>query len=249
MPKRLNLIAVNKVPVVFDDSCIKQLAALSELPSNADKARFGQSIRDAVLIYLRDASVPNHNDINREIAKLHQAAHHCRYAKAESILMALSAEARQLLSRRRNHPGTALLSDPSPLRDPVLQKASAGQLAAICRIGAPWGGLAIEGRKRTGGHRSKTFTVHLYAPPASSNFEKRAAERTFLMWLRVAWSDATGEIQRAFTAHYDHPGPFALFVRECLKLAGATHVDAIGLINDARERMNRQENSLSGNKS
>jgi hypothetical protein len=81
MPKRPRLIAERDVPKFFGDDFIARVATRSKLPSDADVERFGRAIRDAVLIYLRDVAVPNHNVIHREIAKLHQAAHNLRYAK------------------------------------------------------------------------------------------------------------------------------------------------------------------------
>jgi hypothetical protein len=145
----------------------------------------------------------------------------------------LSPQALSLLNRR-NLPDTALLLDPSPLTDPARQRRASEKLASLCRVG----GKLKEGRKRPGDRRSKILAPDLYAPPASRHFEKRAAERTFLMWLRTAWLEATGERQRARTAARtpDILGPFAKFVCECLKLVGAEDVDGVALINEVKER-------------
>jgi hypothetical protein len=178
------LISAEEVASVFNDDCVSRLAKLSRLPANANKSRFAQGIRDAVLIYLRDVAVPDGNDIHREISKLHQAAQNKRYEKSFEIATHLSEQALAILNRR-NLPGVALLTDPSALLDPARQRQATEQLAALCRNWVPF--KPKEGRKRPGGRRSKTFAPDLYAPPASSHFEKRGAERTFLMWLRIAW--------------------------------------------------------------
>ena len=234
VPERSSaLISPADVPIVFNDDCISYLAELSKLPKVADKSRFGRAIHDSVQIYLRDAAMLNENDIHREIARLHQAARFRRHEKSFELITNLSPQTRAILNRR-NLPGVVLLIDSSPLLDPARQRQACEQLATLCRMGAK----PKEGRKRPGGKRSKTLAPDLYAPPASRHFEKRAAERTFLMWLRIAWLDATGEKQRARTAArtLDILGPFAKFVCECLNLVGAKHVDGIALINEAKER-------------
>jgi hypothetical protein len=159
-----------------------------------------------------------------------------RYEESFELVTNLSPQARALLNRR-NLPDTALLFDPSPLTDPARQRRASEKLAALCRIGAK----LKEGRKRPGDPPERireTFAPDLHAPPASRHFEKRAAERTFLMWLRIAWLEATGERQRARTAArtVDILGPFAKFVCECLKLVGAEDVDGVALINEAKKQ-------------
>jgi hypothetical protein len=247
------LISAEDVESVFNDDCISRLAKLSGLDnyisrlterSGLDpgdyKSRFGKGIRDAVQIYLRDAAMPNENDVHSEIARLHQAAHFRRYEESFKLVKNLSAQALSLLNRR-NLPDTALLLDPSPLTDPARQRRASEKLAALCRTGAK----LKKGRKRPGDPPERenedpreTFAPDLYAPPASRHFEKRAAERTFLMWLHIAWLEATGERQRAHTAARtpDILGPFAKFVCECLKLVGAEDVDGVALINEVKER-------------
>jgi hypothetical protein len=254
------LILAEDVETVFNDDCISRLAKLSGLDKEISrltkrpgfdpgdyKSRFGKGIRDAVRIYLRDAAMPNENDIHREIASLQQAAHFGRYEESFKLVKNLSAQARSLLLNRRKLPDTALLLDPSPLTDPARQRLASEKLAALCRVGAK----LKEGRKRPGDRRSEprwfivlgitaerqAFAPDLYAPPASRHFEKRAAERTFLRWLRIAWLEATGERQRAHTAaRTDILGPFAKFVCECLKLVGAEDVDGVALINEDKKR-------------
>lgn len=232
MPKRLpHFISVDDVSTVFDEARIARFAECYKLPPDADMDRFKLGTRTAAEIYLRDVAEPNHNDIRREVRKLYVAAHRGLYAEATEIVTHLSPPTCQLLNRR-NLPGTALLNDASPLLDPARQKTACQQLAALCQIGARW----LPGRNRPSGRQSSRLDIELCAPNPTRHFEKRKAERTFYMWLRIAWLEATGERQQAFTAHHDEElrGPFARFVCECLRLVGATHVDGIELINNAR---------------
>jgi hypothetical protein len=87
----------------------------------------------------------------------------------------------------------------------------------------------------------------LYAPDARRHFQKRAAERDFVMWLRLAWAEATGEppsrTARRAEKSYRDLGPFARFVRECLRLAGAPYAEVVELIN----RVNRRRRAAPNN--
>ncbi|WP_439370968.1 hypothetical protein [Bradyrhizobium sp. DASA03120] len=70
---------------------------------------------------------------------------------------------------------------------------------------------------------------------------KRELERRFVMNLQLAWLEATGEKPTATVSPSDPDRPFANFVHECLRLVGASHADAVGLIND----LSRQRKILS----
>ena len=84
---------------------------------------------------------------------------------------------------------------------------------------------------RPSGKRSRTWHTELHAPKKSPHFLKRQAERTFVMWLGIAWTEATGH-RPAATANSDNPGPFAGMVQECLNLVGAPRANAVELINN-----------------
>ena len=53
----------------------------------------------------------------------------------------------------------------------------------------------------------------------------------FVIWVRIAWVDATGK-EAPKTADPRRPGPFAGMLKECLLLVGAGHVDAVALLNE-----------------
>src|SRR5262249_23934952 len=101
----------------------------------------------------------------------------------------------------------------------------------LCQFGGAYG----EGRRRGPAKRSRTWRPLLYAPQLCRNFPKRAAELNFIIWLQIGWLDATGKLP-SLAANPDRPGRFARMVRECLQLVGASHADAVGLINELNKR-------------
>jgi hypothetical protein len=233
--KTQRAIAAHDVASVFDDLRIDRLAAMAKLPSARHRRRFASSIREAARVYAEDARKPNVNAVHEEIAKLHQAASRRECERVALLIEALSPEARERFKTRETNFGfkNAGLEFPSAevLRDPAQQDEACNTVRRFCSMGGEY----IEGRKRRSGKRSNTWAPQLWAPERIGHLPKRAAERRFVMHLRLAWEKATGEPASA-TANPLRPGPFARFVAECLKLVGTSHADAVGLINDLDER-------------
>jgi hypothetical protein len=117
------------------------------------------------------------------------------------------------------------------LCDETQREKACDAIVMLCRTG----GRHIEGRKRPSGRRSRSWQARLYAPEPSRHPGKRKAERAFLRRLQLAWLEATGE-RPSMTAHHVNLGPFAKMVRESLRLVGAAHADAVGLINELNRR-------------
>jgi hypothetical protein len=218
-------IAADDVPRVFDDACIKRLAAIAKLPPGADLTGFAAGVRDAARTYARDASTPTAGEVRDEIAALYRAAEHRQYERAESLRAKLSRQAQAYLKARLSRPGphAAGLKLPTAkaLRDPERQEAACEMLAGICRVG----GRYIQGRKRP----------LLHAPVPDKHPAKREAERRFVMNLQSTWFEATGE-KPALTARRGVLGPFARLACECLKLVGASHADVVWLTNELQRR-------------
>jgi hypothetical protein len=257
MAKHRRIIAPDDVPTVFDDDCIRGLAKLGKLPANADFEKFAAGIREAARIFAGDARVPTDNELRREIEALWKASDRQCYAKAAELLEALSPRARATLSPGKN--GAALvehkrnldleLPSPDALRDPARRDDA---LAAIGRISALGGRYVLAPPSKGPGRHRHLFAPEppqgqrtqwrpvFYAPDARRNFQKRAPERDFVMWLRLAWTEATGEspsrTARRAEESYRDLGPFARFVRECLRLAGAPYADVAELINELERR-------------
>ena len=121
---------------------------------------------------------------------------------------------------------------PSPemLRDHARREEACATVVKLCQYGGHW----VQSRKRPSGKRSWSWRPYIRAPEPRRHFPKREAERTFVMWLRTAWLDATGK-EAPRTADPRRPGPFARMVRKCLILVGAGHADAIGLLNELNQ--------------
>jgi hypothetical protein len=235
-------IAADDVARVFDDACIERLARIGKLPSGADRRVFGEGIRDAARIYAREARYPNANTLNDEIAGLHRAADRRLHAQVADWMERLSPQARGMLIERANRLGLEL-PPPNALLDNERRENACAAIVRLCAIG----GRFVEGRLRATGRRSrKVWRPALYVPSKQRNFLRREAERNFLMWLRVAWVEATGEMPEAVgcmpaktARHADESraiGPFGRMLRECLRLLGAADTDAVELINDLHRR-------------
>lgn len=238
--RRARILGTQDVDVVFDDSCIERLAKIAKLPAEADLKAFGGAVREAARIYIRDVHLPTANELHAEIASLYKAADGREFEEAARLQQHLSPSARDLLTDR----GAVNLELPEAdaLLDIGRREAACEAIAALCRVGV----VDVEGRRRPSGRRSRTRETLLYAPDPRRNFPKRAAERDFVMWLRIAYRQATGKEPPRTARHSDDThalGPFVRLVNECLRLLGAETegckdgvVDAVELINSLANR-------------
>ena len=238
------IIAENEVPRVFDADCIERLARIYQLPPAANLFRFGEGVREAALLFARDALEPNVNQVNSEIAALWKAVDPATPPQWEAMtnaMEALSPRARQILVYRGSQRSAAtLLPAPESLRDPERRDAAR---AVIVKL-ASYGRELVEGRSRGGGRRSgPRVKVDLFAPEKSTSPPRYNAERMFVMRLQHAWFDSTGKqaVRTARRPEKVEPGsseilrdlgPFAQFVRECFRLVGTPEVDAVERINE-----------------
>ena len=222
------IIATEDVAVIFSDEKVDKFAKDAKLPSGIDLTVFAKGVREAALLFVRDAGVPNGNELGQEIKKLHKAADKRQYDVVAALLESLSPRALEMLKDRGARPaiGTALPS-PEALQDPALREGA----CEIVRRLRESGGLSVEGRRRPSGKRSSsTYRPVLYAPEPRTNFAKREAERTFVMNLSLAWLEATGTAPPRMARHADasrHLGPFARFASECLCFIGRPDADIV----------------------
>jgi hypothetical protein len=218
--KHPRIIALSDVATRFDDACVRTLA----LPPGADLQVCGWWLREAAEIFVGEAKIPTANEIRDEIASLHDAAERRAFEKAAHLLEHLSLETYAML-------GEALPA-PAELRNEILRDNAAYALASLCRVGA----RRVKGRRRSSGKRScPSLRPHFYAPMASKNFLKRQAERNFVERISIAWFKSTGKKPPRTARREDAGrdiGPFARFVRECLRLVGANYADPVALINE-----------------
>jgi hypothetical protein len=254
VPKRRQIISLADVPAVFDDPCIRKLAATAKLPAGANLEAFRWWIREAAEMFVREVQIPTANEVRSEIGALYTAAAQRDFERAASLRESLSQEALALFDEpalaleikaysqdavaeeRARSPKTKQsarsLPSPSDLRDDALRDKACAAIESLCRIG----GQLVEGRRRALGKRSRaSFRAHLFAPSSVRHFPKREAERRFVSRLSIAWRKATGKepprTARRRGAERDI-GPFARLVRECLRLVGAKYADPVALINE-----------------
>jgi hypothetical protein len=225
----LKPITAAEVPRIFDDVCIDQLADIGGLPESANRKRFGQGVREAACIYLREVQAPNVNKLHAEIAALNTAAQYKRYGQVADLLDKLSPKAIGSLSKRKL---SLELPTSADLREPRRQELAC---EAVFRL-SQYGGRFVEGRRRPSGNRSSpTWRPLLIAPEPQRHVLKRDAEQNFVMFLQIAWLDATGGAP-ILSASATKPGPFTRMVTKCLKLVGAGHANAAGVINRLKSR-------------
>jgi hypothetical protein len=242
--KSRSIITADEVPVVFDDACVAELAKMAKLPPDADMDAFAKGLRDAARIFARDARIPTDNELHDEISKLHKAAAQRRCDHVAGLLERLSPEARKLLQDRGRRPSIGVeLPSVSALRDPSLSGEACQRIVRLCQFG----GCYIEGRRLPSGKRSRpVWSPHLYAPKPQRNPPKREAERILVIWLQIAWCEATGALPPLTARHPDESrdlGPFARLVRDCLRLVGARDANVVELINELhrRRKMEREQ--------
>jgi hypothetical protein len=244
--KRQSAFRAADVPRVFNDARIKDLAKIGHLPVDADRQRFADGVRKAACVYAMGAQKPNNNTMRDEIEQFHRAAARPKQkdTRVANLVAKLSPETLQWLKAREATPGFERvgrvgLKFPSleDLRDP----ARRDEFCDIVRRFCSFGGMYIEGRRRPSGKRSIAWTASLYAPERISHPPKREAERRFVMQLRLAWLEATGEPPTATVNPGSSDRPFVNMLRECLRLVDAGHADAVGLINDLNNRRVQME--------
>jgi hypothetical protein len=149
------------------------------------------------------------------------------------------AQVPEVITRRRRKEreserfGLPPLPRPVDLLDPAKREKAREAIIDRCEIG----GCRVPGRKRPSGRRSWTWEPILCAPMLNPRPDIRSAERTFIMWLEVAWVEATGS-NVPVTAHHVNPGPFARLAQMALALLGAPHADAVQAINDLERSRN-----------
>jgi hypothetical protein len=251
--RRASRIQGSEVPAVFSDRVIDKMFLRVGLPSETDRLRLGAGIRIAVMRYIETANEPTFNEVRAEIEALHRAISKHQYENASIAWAALSKAAKKLLADRAawlhsnkkaicSSPGSSwalpapfwTLPTPEQFLSPAHQETACSTVHYLC--------LISERREwrtsQSGGLTSEVRRLFL-APTPSKAEPRRHAERQLLIWLRVAFAEATGQMPPR-TARHDRAGPFARMVGECLRLARAPSTDldddreglAVQLIND-----------------
>jgi hypothetical protein len=220
------IIAAEEVAIAFSDAQVAELAKIAKLPPATNMGVLAEGLREAACIFVRDASVPTANELHGQIAELFKASAGRQHDDVARLLEDLSPLARDMLPS---------LPDPEALHDVGQREAACESIEASCQFG----GRFVDGRRRPSGKRSRpVWRPYLYAPERRRHFPKREAERDFATWVSIAWFDAAGA-EPPRTAHHKADGrdvgPFARFLRQCLRLVGAS-ADPVELINELHRR-------------
>jgi hypothetical protein len=180
--KSRSIIRAEEVPTVFDDVRIENLAEIANLPPGADMKAWGEGIREAALVFVRDVRTPTNNELSREIAGLHRAAQRRQYDDVADLREKLSARAQEHLeargermsrdnvvlsqdqrvtaknrqgqdvTRKPSAPEHITLPAPSDLRDEALRDKACEKIERLCSFGR----VPVKGRRRPGGKQSRT---------------------------------------------------------------------------------------------
>jgi hypothetical protein len=239
-------IEADQVPDIFTDPCIEHLARIGKFPLDGNKRVLAEGMRDAARTYARKSREPNDNEMRLEIESLCGAAERRDYDQVAMLIESLSCTTRNLLLNyaywqhdetattlaspkpngpRRRRPISAQwtnvpLPRPETLRDEASRDKACATVVKLCQCGGTRG--------------ARGWRWYLRAPKPQRNFPKRDVERGFVTLLTIAWTEATGEMPSP-TADPGCPGPYARMVKECLRLVGAGHADAVGLLNSLHE--------------
>jgi len=193
--------------------------------------RFAEGIREAAHIYATDVREPNENEVRAEVEKLYLAAERRLYDQVAILIEKLSARAFRLLKfaelTRTSFPS------PGPRDESRRRGATSIQWISIT-LPSPETLRDHAQREEACATVVKLWRPYLRAPEPRRHFPKRESERTFVMWLRIAWLDATGE-EATRTVDPRRPGPLARMVKKCLVLVGAGHADAVRLLNELNQ--------------
>ena len=215
MRKDRRVPAPEKLPRFFDDKFILDLAQQAKLSWAANVARFAAGIRHAERQYVVDKAIPSARAVRDEIKALYSAANRYRYKETATRISKISERTRALLKTRGDRLGLAI-PESEALRNRASQDDACETIVRLLRIGIEYG------------------KPLLYAPEPPRRPPRRKAELDFVMWLEVAYVEATG-MPPTHMANPDRPGPFACMVQACLKKI-APGANAVGLLNKLHQR-------------
>jgi len=190
--------APQELPRILDDKFIQGLTQQTKLSLSANIPRFAAAIRDAAKRYVAAMATPSDVTMRAEIEGLSSAADRHRYKETATRIGKLSKQTRAFIKKRGDRPMLSLaIPDPQAFNDPARRDDACETTVRLLRVGV---------------ERGKPL---LYAPNPQPRPPRRQAERDFVMWLEVAYLEATG-MPPTRTANPNRPGPFARMVQTCL---------------------------------
>jgi hypothetical protein len=220
MRKDWRIPAPEDLPRIFDDKFILRLAEQAKLSWAANISRFSTAIRHVARQYVADKAIPSDRAVRDEIKALFSAAIRYRYKETATRISKISERTRALLKTRGDRLSLAI-PEPEALRDHVSQDEACETIVRLLRVGMKGGKPLLYTPERPEWEPRQR-------PP------RRKAELDFIMWLEVAYLEATG-MPPTHMANPDRPGPFARMVQACLNKI-APGANAVELLNKLHER-------------
>jgi hypothetical protein len=228
-----SLISIGDVEGVFNDSVVTTLAEDLQVSTN-ERPRFAQSVRLDARLFLEAKARANYPALRAAIERLYQLV--TRAERGSDL------EVRRLI---RGIEGTSadvwdwlnlgkLKRYAVPAAEEFLTPQKRQSAIEGLRRFLSIGGSIVEGRKRLGGKRSRSFKPLLRIPANMKSGRQRGqAERDFVRWLSLTYMEATGKPPPK-TVNYNEAirGPFSRFVHRCFELLGAPSGSVTELINE-----------------
>ena len=221
MRKDRRIPAPEELPRIFDEKFIGRLAETAKLPLHADIPRFAAAILGAARLYVADKAIPSDKAVRDEIKALYSAANRYRYNETATRISKISERTRALMKTRGDRLALTI-PEPEALRDRANQDEACETIVQLLRVGWEYGKPLLY-----------TPEPPEWEPPRRK--PRRKAEMDFVMWLEVAYLEATG-MPPTHMANPDRPGPFARMVQACLrKIApGANAVERLNELHQGR---------------
>ena len=213
--KNRHIPAPQQLPRILDNKFVQGLAQQAKLSLSANIPGFAAAIRDAARRYVAAMATPSDVVMRDEIKALYSAADRHRYKETATRIGKLSKQTQAFLKTR----GVAGLAIPKPkaLINRATRDKACETVGRLLRVGMKKGGKPL-----------------LYAPQPRQRPPRRKAELEFVMWLEVAYLEATG-MPPPLTANPQRPGPFARMVQTCLDRI-ALGANAVEMLNELHLR-------------
>jgi hypothetical protein len=209
---------LEELPRIFDEKFVRE----QRPPRGTDVPLLAAAILEATQRYVAEMAIPSDPAMRDEIRALYSAASRHRYKEAAARISRLSAQTRAILKKRGDRRSIGLvIPEPEAFTDPARRDEACETIVRLLRVGGMKGGKPI-----------------LYEPQVRSRPPRRDAERTLVMWLEVAYYEASGKTKPTFTADpgVARPGPLTRLVQAVLDRVAGPGVNAVEMINELHRR-------------
>jgi hypothetical protein len=215
--KQRRIPAPKDLPRILDDNFILGLVQQAKLSCTANIPRFSAAIRDAAQRFVTVMAIPRELVMRDEIRGLYSAADRRRYRETARRISQLTPQTRVFIKKRGDRPTVRLaIPNTQAFNDPASRDEACETIVRLLCVGM---------------ERGKPL---LHAPQPQPRPPRRKAELDLVMWLEVAYLEATGMMPPR-TANPNRPGPFARMVQTYLDRI-APGANAVEMLNELHRR-------------